>query len=242
MAAGFDLGGFAYAHRGLWSADGPPENSLAAFAAAARAGVGVELDVRLTADGVPIVFHDPILDRMTNGRGLVARRSAAEINALSLAGSAERPPRFDDVLAHWPGAAPLLVELKTDGGSAEPLVDAGAARLADWDGPAAVMSFSAPAIARLKDAAPSLARGLLIEPKGLAGDERFAAKLSAASEINPDYLAVWTADAEEAAVRAASLGCGLAAWTVTDASDAARLSPIADAIIFEGLDPSLVRP
>ena len=37
------------AHRGLWSDDGPPENSLAAFAAARDAGVGVELDVHLTS-------------------------------------------------------------------------------------------------------------------------------------------------------------------------------------------------
>ena len=39
------------AHRGLWSADGPPENSLAAFEAACEAGYGIELDVQLSADG-----------------------------------------------------------------------------------------------------------------------------------------------------------------------------------------------
>ncbi|MEM8921520.1 MAG: glycerophosphodiester phosphodiesterase family protein, partial [Pseudomonadota bacterium] len=58
----------SYAHRGLWDAT-RPENSLAAFHAAVVAGVGIELDVRLSADGVAMVFHDQMLDRMTNASG-----------------------------------------------------------------------------------------------------------------------------------------------------------------------------
>ncbi len=41
----------AVAHRGLWSPEGPPENSLGAFQAACAAGYGIELDVQLSADG-----------------------------------------------------------------------------------------------------------------------------------------------------------------------------------------------
>ena len=37
------------AHRGLWSPDGPPENSLGAFQAACAAGYGIELDIQLSA-------------------------------------------------------------------------------------------------------------------------------------------------------------------------------------------------
>ena len=50
------------AHRGLWRPDGAPENSLAAFQAAAAAGYGIELDVQLSADGEAMVFHDGKLE------------------------------------------------------------------------------------------------------------------------------------------------------------------------------------
>ena len=55
--------GWCYAHRGLHSPDkSVPENSLAAFAAAADAGYGMELDVQLSKDGEVVVFHDDTLD------------------------------------------------------------------------------------------------------------------------------------------------------------------------------------
>ena len=52
-----------WAHRGLHDA-AKPENSLGAFRAAAERGLGSELDVRLTKDGVPVVFHDANTARM----------------------------------------------------------------------------------------------------------------------------------------------------------------------------------
>ena len=55
-----------YAHRGYFGKDQrPPENSLPAFAAAARHGYGIELDVQFTSDHKLVVFHDDTLDRMT---------------------------------------------------------------------------------------------------------------------------------------------------------------------------------
>ncbi len=74
------------AHRGLWRTGAGPENSLAAFEAACRAGYGVELDVRLTADGEAVVFHDDALERMTASSGLVEERTADELAALRLLG------------------------------------------------------------------------------------------------------------------------------------------------------------
>ena len=64
--------GRCYAHRGLYEPNGPvPENSLAAFRAAAAAGYGIELDVQLTKDGVPVIIHDEAIDRTSNHTGLV---------------------------------------------------------------------------------------------------------------------------------------------------------------------------
>jgi glycerophosphoryl diester phosphodiesterase len=58
-----------------------PENALPAFANAAAAGFVLELDVKLTRDGVPVVIHDDTLDRTTNCAGAVKSRTAADIAA-----------------------------------------------------------------------------------------------------------------------------------------------------------------
>ena len=62
----FPFRGQNIAHRGLYdAAQGIPENSLAAFRAAAEGGYGAELDTRLTKDGVVVVSHDSNIRRMT---------------------------------------------------------------------------------------------------------------------------------------------------------------------------------
>ncbi|MFP3441300.1 glycerophosphodiester phosphodiesterase family protein, partial [Pantoea sp. SIMBA_133] len=59
-----------YGHRG--SSGTHPENTLISFQAAHKAGAqGIELDVQLTKDLVPVVIHDERLERTTNGIGFV---------------------------------------------------------------------------------------------------------------------------------------------------------------------------
>jgi len=73
-------------HRGNGS--GYPENSMEAVLAAASTGATwVEIDVRLTSDGVLVVFHDSTLDRMTNGTGKVSDMTYAELCELDMHGS-----------------------------------------------------------------------------------------------------------------------------------------------------------
>lgn len=68
-------------HRG--AAGYAPENTLEAIHTAADMGIKwVELDVKLTKDGVPIIFHDEDLDRTTNGSGPVAEKTYEEIRQL----------------------------------------------------------------------------------------------------------------------------------------------------------------
>lgn len=70
-----------FAHRG--GAALAPENTLEAFDAAARLGIGAfELDVRLTRDGEVVVFHDEGTERITGASGAVEDRTLAEIRAL----------------------------------------------------------------------------------------------------------------------------------------------------------------
>jgi glycerophosphoryl diester phosphodiesterase len=75
----------AFAHRGDWSAS--PENTLAAFEAAERAGADmIELDVRRTVDGGVAVVHDPTLERIWGAPRAVAEASIEEIRALRAGG------------------------------------------------------------------------------------------------------------------------------------------------------------
>ncbi|MDD4616668.1 MAG: glycerophosphodiester phosphodiesterase family protein [Alphaproteobacteria bacterium] len=69
------------AHRGApFSA---PENTLESFIAAKKAGATwIEVDVKLTSDGVPVLMHDETLDRTTSGHGRIAEMSWAQVQAL----------------------------------------------------------------------------------------------------------------------------------------------------------------
>lgn len=72
-------------HRGASRA--APENTLAAFALAARLGAdAVELDVKLTRDGAPIIMHDETVDRTTNGHGKVCDLTLADFKRLDAGG------------------------------------------------------------------------------------------------------------------------------------------------------------
>jgi glycerophosphoryl diester phosphodiesterase len=110
---------FIAGHRGD-RADAP-ENTLPAFQAAFAGGLEfVETDVQLTADGVPVLLHDPTVDRTTDGSGAIAELTLAEVQTLD-AGSwygpaftGTRVPRlseFLDLLAATPHKKALL-ELK----------------------------------------------------------------------------------------------------------------------------------
>lgn len=69
------------AHRG--AKNSAPENTLAAINEAARCGAGwVELDVQLTKDGVPVLFHDRSLDRTTNGSGEIQNIDSSSLTSL----------------------------------------------------------------------------------------------------------------------------------------------------------------
>ena len=104
-----------YAHRGLHdNAEKVPENSLIAFRKAVEGGFGIELDVQMSRDGVPVVFHDFTLKRMCGVEGRVCDYSYDELRRFSLIGSGERIPKFAEVLKLVNGRAPLIVELKTE--------------------------------------------------------------------------------------------------------------------------------
>ena len=104
-----------YAHRGLHdNAAKVPENSMAAFRKAVEGGFGIELDVQMSRDGVPVVFHDFTLERMCGAGGKVCDYSYEELRRFTLLGSGEGIPKFADVLKMVDGRVPLIVELKIE--------------------------------------------------------------------------------------------------------------------------------
>ncbi|MBQ6806918.1 MAG: glycerophosphodiester phosphodiesterase [Lachnospiraceae bacterium] len=107
--------GVLYAHRGLHDNDSDaPENSMAAFRKAVEAGYGIELDVQLTKDKIPVIFHDFTLDRICGVSGRVDAFTYAELQQFTLLQSKERIPKLEDFLAMVAGKVPLIVELKVE--------------------------------------------------------------------------------------------------------------------------------
>lgn len=91
-----------------------PENSLAGIRAAGRLGAdAVELDVRLTRDGVPVLLHDPLLLRTTGRPWPVRAVTAATLRTLLLKGSdGERVPTLDEALRTLPGGLQAALDVK----------------------------------------------------------------------------------------------------------------------------------
>jgi glycerophosphoryl diester phosphodiesterase len=229
------------AHRGLHAAGGPPENSLAAFSAARSAGFGVELDVRLAADGVPVVMHDADLARVAARPLRVDRTTAAELAGLRLAGTDEGVPTLAAVLAALPDV-PVMVELKHDAVRLGGLEAAVAPLVAAHRGPVCVASLHPGAVAWFRRHAPAVVRVLTLTHAPERGVPRWVARLLA----------------ERAVVRAAAphalshdvrglpapittawrdAGGPVHAWTVRDAAGLAAARAHADVPIFEGVLP-----
>ncbi|WP_458791543.1 glycerophosphodiester phosphodiesterase family protein [Yoonia sp. MH D7] len=152
-------------HRALHDVSaGRAENSIKAIQAAIDAGYGIEIDLQLSADGVPMVFHDYDLGRLTDQAGPLAMRSAQDLCALSLRHDGDGIPTLAQVLALVAGRVPLLIELKDqDGQLGENIGSLGAATaaaLAGYTGPLALMSFNPHAVAEMRDLLPNVPRGL----------------------------------------------------------------------------------
>ncbi|MGC9520602.1 MAG: glycerophosphodiester phosphodiesterase [Anaerolineae bacterium] len=153
-----------------------PENTLAAFQAALEDGAdGVELDVHVTEDGVPVVIHNGSVDQTTDGTGLVNALSLDQIRALD-AGSrfsatfaGERVPTLEEVLAAYGERLLVNIELKPQSLPGADVVTP-VARLIErlglqrriW-----VSSFKPYLLFRMRQLAPEIPCGQLFSPLSL---------------------------------------------------------------------------
>ncbi len=165
------------AHRGASAV--APQNTLTAFEMAAELGAeGIEFDVRLCADGVPVVIHDADVGATTDERGRVSRMTLAQLKRLD-AGSwfdlrfaGERIPTLEEVLETFGHRLLLNIELKSNlkGG----LLDKGLERAVvalveryELDGRVLISSFSPFALRRVQLIAPHIPTGLLYGVRSL---------------------------------------------------------------------------
>ncbi len=187
------------AHRGDWRR--APENTLPALLAALEVPAcdGLEFDVRVSTDGVPILLHDDTLARV---QGRPERADALTADALGDLGV----PTLAEVLAAVPRRAFLDVELKGDYGRAvvEVLAAGRGAGLAN----AVVSSFQPETLERVAGLAPTW-------PRWLNTADLTPATVAAARDLGCRGVAAeWRAINPGSAARVRAAGLDLAAWTV----------------------------
>lgn len=230
------------AHRGLWSADGAPENSLGAFQAACVHGYGVELDVQLSADGEAMVFHDDDLARLTGAAGRISDHTAADLAQMKLCATDETIPSLTDVLTLVGRRALVQIELKTPAGGVGPLERRVHEVMIDHHGPVAVIGFNPYSHAWFAEHFPNVLRGLDSyayddeAARKLAPEQRAAlARLEQVSIARPHFLALGLdVVASPQAQSHRSKGLPVVAWTVRSAEQRETVRAHCDNIIFEG--------
>lgn len=197
------------AHRGDWRAQ--PENSMAAFSAAMAipACDGIELDVRLSSDGIPVVCHDDTLARVHGRPERIDALTARQLESLGI-------PLLDDVLATIDRRAFLDIELKADLGLG--FVQLMAARRGPDLARSVVSSFSPAALERIAKLAPHW-------PRWFIADRLEVATVAEASDLGCRAVAAgWRSIDERAMALARAAELDVVAWTVTRRATFERLA------------------
>jgi glycerophosphoryl diester phosphodiesterase len=220
-----------YAHRG--GAGLAPENTLVAFEVGLATGAdGIELDVRLSRDGVAVVMHDPTLDRTTDASGAVDARTAGELAGLDAGCRFERGgafpfrgqgigvPSLREVLQRY-RETPLIVELK----SSDPRL-AGAVvddiRTAGAMGRVTVGSFQKGALDAVRALEPSIRTGADTDDVRSGLDGLRGRPVFDAFQV-PEVFAGLRVVTPEFIARAHDAGVTVVVWTVNHEDDMRRL-------------------
>jgi glycerophosphoryl diester phosphodiesterase len=196
-----------------------PENTIASFRAAlALSFRHLELDVHLTKDGVPVVIHDPTVNRTTNGTGFVKDYTLAELRKLD-AGHGETIPTLEEVLLLAKGRAQVDIELKQSGnlyaGLEEKVLET--VRACGMSDQVFVTSFDHYSIVRMRELSEELELGLV-----LYGATPSVFPL--ARELRARYISVKSIYLTDHFVRTCEEhGIQLIAWTVDDEADMRKL-------------------
>ncbi|HVV76059.1 MAG TPA: glycerophosphodiester phosphodiesterase [Mycobacteriales bacterium] len=237
------------AHRGASAAE--PEHTLRAYQRAIEMGAdGVECDVRLTSDGVLVCIHDRTVDRTSNGSGVVSTMTLADLHRLDFGSWRGKPAGILtlEVLIETLRAAGRPMELAIEtkhptryGGKVEHAVVALLERqgLAGAGSVAArVMSFSPPAVGRVRQLAPDLPTVQLMQR--VPPNRRDGTLGRGATIAGPSVAAVRAVP--DLVARAHDRGHEVHVWTVDAVDDIDFLAGLGvDALITNRPDVALER-
>jgi glycerophosphoryl diester phosphodiesterase len=230
-----------FAHRGARRV--APENTLPAFAAALEMGAdGIELDVHLTADGQLVVIHDFSVDKTTDGRGLVAQMTAAELARLdagshfSAAFAGTPIPTLAAVLDLVGDRCRINIEIKSMDIYARDASDAVAAMIRERNlyGQVIVSSFNPITLIKLRHLDEAIALGMLYDREMPA----FLRRVWAGPPLTPQAQHP-RHDLVDAAYMewARAGGSHVNTWTVNEPDDARRLAALGvDTLITDAPD------
>jgi len=158
-----------YAHRGLYNNEtNAPENTLNAFRKAVEGGYGMEMDVQLTKDNVPVVFHDFVVERMLKDKegnlvkGKIKDYTYEELQQFHILNSDQTIPLFTDFLKVVDGKSPIIVELKIEVDEDENNLCGRVNKiLSEYNGPYVVESFNPRGVNWYRKHRPAIVRGQL---------------------------------------------------------------------------------
>lgn len=214
-----------------------PENTLPSFNSAIELGCDmVECDVHLTVDGRLAVIHDHTLERTTDGKGMVAAHSMAELKEFD-AGRGERIPELSEVLELVRGRAGLVIETKQNPIPYEGLEAALVAELARFGmfAEVSVISFHHGRIKHLAELAPELDCGIIDAARPI---DPVAMLRASGARLFSSYYG--TLDPEMVGeIHAAGASVGV--WTVDDELGAAWMRVCRPDSVFSN-HPALIKP
>lgn len=207
---------------------------MAAFRAAIAAGHGIECDVRASADGQAVVFHDADLHRMTGEEGRVDALSAAALTKIALPDGGGIPI-LSALLTLCGSDTPLLIEIKARDARSGAICRAVARDLARQSTPrVAIMSFSPLILLWFRRHHAAVPRGLVVSQQGKSRWRGAIERALALWLARPDFLGCDIYDLPSPfATRARARGMPVLSWTVRSPAEHAQARLHADQVIFE---------
>ena len=180
------------AHRGLHNSVSP-ENSLSSFKNAIKKKHAIELDVRFTADGKIIVFHDKTTERLTDKSLIVHETNLEDLTKLKIGNSKETIPTLEKSLSTINGQVPILIEIKNEY-EVGPLEKELVKQLKSYPHKFAIQSFNPWSLKEIKKLDPKIEVGLLsgsFSKSSLGGLSKFVLKnLLLVPYVAPDFLSL----------------------------------------------------
>ncbi len=221
------------AHRGLHGGE-LIENTLPAFKKAVELGYGIELDIQLSSDKIPVIHHDYTLKRVFGVDKDVSMLSVNELKALGV-------PTLSEVLEVIGGKVPLVAEIKGESTDTEVCVKA-AELLDDYDGLYCVESFNPMHMRWFKKNRPKVVRGQLSTAFGKRDDNKgLLHQLLRHMLLNflsrPHFVAYEYKYNSVSARLCALLGAHMVCWTPQSADDINKAKKLYKTFIFEGFEP-----